>query len=257
MKEEKWVYIERYDKKYKFFDDGRIVIAATGKELKWKKVGNSESTNLFDGTAYKGYTKSLLLKKYFNIELGERNVIEDLPGEEWKDMVNYEGRYKVSSHGRVKSINLPYVGESLIKQKLNKKGSPTVCIMNELKKGYYTVSNLMARAFIANPQNYKMVVHLNGIKTDNRLENLKWVHNREAQNLAISLGLKTSVVGEENPCSIEVDQYSADGVTFIKRWGCINDIERELKIWHNNVSKVCKGKRATAGGYSWKYVEEE
>ncbi len=89
------------------------------------------------------------------------------------------------------------------------------------------------------------------------ISNIKWVHNSEAQKLAIDLGLKPILWGEENPTSVAVNQYSADGMTFIKRWGCMNDVERQLKIPHSNISKVCRGKRNTAGGYFWEYEIEK
>lgn len=67
------------------------------------------------------------------------------------------------------------------------------------------------------------------------------------------LGLNPILWGEENPSSVCVNQYNADGTTLIKQWGCITDVERELKIPHSNISKVCRGKRKTAGGYFWEY----
>ena len=50
-------------------------------------------------------------------------------------------------------------------------------------------------------------------------------------------------------------QYTLDMV-FIKEWDCIRDIERELKIANQNISKCCKGKRKTAGGFIWRYKKE-
>ena len=41
-----------------------------------------------------------------------------------------------------------------------------------------------------------------------------------------------------------------------KIYDCITDVERELKINHSLISRCCKGKCKTAGGYHWKYVEE-
>jgi hypothetical protein len=51
----------------------------------------------------------------------------------------------------------------------------------------------------------------------------------------------------------KINQYEIDWI-FIKTWNCINDIQRELKIYRPNICKVCKWKRKTTGWYIWKYV---
>ena len=43
---------------------------------------------------------------------------------------------------------------------------------------------------------------------------------------------------------------------FIKEWECIRDVERELKIANQNISKCCRKKRKTAGGFIWRYKED-
>ena len=96
----------------------------------------------------------------------------------------------------------------------------------------------MGKVFLPNPRNYKMVIHLDGNKSNNHISNLKWVNNSQAQKLAVHLGLKPILWGEENPSSVSVCQYTSDGSRLIKRWGSIADIERELKIPHSNISKV-------------------
>lgn len=50
----------------------------------------------------------------------------------------------------------------------------------------------------------------------------------------------------------KVDQYDLDG-KFIKTWESISSIERKLNIKGTHISRVCRGKRKTTGGYVFKY----
>lgn len=50
----------------------------------------------------------------------------------------------------------------------------------------------------------------------------------------------------------KVDQYDLDG-NFIKTWESISSIEKELDIKGTHISRVCRGKRKTTGGYVFKY----
>ena len=61
-------------------------------------------------------------------------------------------------------------------------------------------------------------------------------------------------IGESN--KIPVIQYSKEG-EFIKQWPSLTDASESLGIHHGNISKVCKGKRKTAGGFIWKFSEKE
>ena len=64
--------------------------------------------------------------------------------------------------------------------------------------------------------------------------------------------IRSLMYGENSPCAKEVFQYTKDGI-FVKRWGCISDASRELKIDCSGISKCCKGARKTRGGYIWTY----
>lgn len=50
----------------------------------------------------------------------------------------------------------------------------------------------------------------------------------------------------------KIEQYSLED-KYIKTWNSIAEIERELKIKGTHISRVCRGKRKTTGGYKWKY----
>ena len=114
--------------------------------------------------------------------------------EEWKDIPEYEGLYQVSNLGRVKSLEKTKLNKGLypFKQKeiilklgLNSNGYFIVILTNNKKRKTYSVHKLVAICFLNHIQcKHELVVnHINFIKTDNKVENLEIVTNRENCNL--------------------------------------------------------------------------
>lgn len=64
-------------------------------------------------------------------------------------------------------------------------------------------------------------------------------------------------LSENNQNSKRVAQYDKQTLELIKIWSSMHEVQRELGINRGNISSCCKGKLKSAGGFIWKYVENE
>lgn len=189
----------------------------------------------------------------------------------WKDIEGYEGLYQVSNLGRVKSLERQVwkkrqqcymrVRERIIQQYISKVGYYVVVLCQNGRKKTYYVHRLVAKAFIPNSENKPEIDHINTIRTDNRINNLRWATSKENSNnplskLHISEWQKENLrFGKDNINSIPIVQLSMKG-TYIRSFDAIADAERETGIDHSNISVNLKEKTCHAGGYRWMYLSD-
>jgi hypothetical protein len=101
--------------------------------------------------------------------------------ETWKKIIGYENLYEISNYGNVKSLKKGFKKEKLLKNRHDNVGYARVDLrLNNISKTI-RVHRLVAIHFIDILEDKPQVNHINGIKDDNRVENLEWVSNTENQ----------------------------------------------------------------------------
>lgn len=173
----------------------------------------------------------------------------------WKNIKGYD-TYQVSNLGNVKSLNYRRSGKSkLLKLVKDGDGYLRVMLRNNGISTTFKVHRIVAMAFL---QQGKMleVNHKNGIRNDNRVDNLEWITRIDNMRHSIyQLGKKGSLLGRfssSHPRSKKIIQFTCSG-EFIKEWCSGQDIQTELGVSKANISECCYGRRKTAGGYKWKF----
>jgi hypothetical protein len=114
--------------------------------------------------------------------------------EHWRDVPNYEGVYRISNLGRVKS--LWFGREKILKPKEIGGGYVQVGLRKEGVRKFFLIHRIVMLAFVG--ESDLQVNHKNGIKTDNCLENLEYCTASENTIHAFKNGLKKGLKGEKH-----------------------------------------------------------
>lgn len=169
----------------------------------------------------------------------------------WKDVVGYEGLYQVSNLGKVYSL----ISNKIIAFSKKPKGYLIVHLYkNGVDKSKH-IHRLVAEAFIPNPNNYPEVNHLDGIKTNNCIDNLEWCTKKQNMEHASKNNLVSRLYGADNYRSKKVIQLDLM-YNPIKIWESTGEIMRALNIPKQHISNVCNHKNKTTRNFIFMWYKE-
>lgn len=180
--------------------------------------------------------------------------------------------YVVYEDGTVIRISDGYV----LKHGKDGNGYTVVC----LKRKRCPLHRILAKAFIPNPEDKPYIDHINTIRDNNRLRNIRWVTHLENMNnpitkMKMSNSAKGKIISEitrqrisaankgrkqteewkrnrAESKKIPILQFDKDG-ELIAEYKSARDAQNELGIHNSKICDVLKGRQKTAGGFIWRY----
>lgn len=171
--------------------------------------------------------------------------------EEWKQIDDTQ--FYISNMGRIKNIETG----NILKATPNPKGYLCINVTVNRVKRNLKPHRLVGEYFIPNPNNKPQINHKNGIKTDNRVENLEWCTNYENAHHAMEHNLWGNVfaaskrANEKKAFKIKAIKIKTGEETIFPS---IAAAERACNTRH--VAQVARGLRAKANGYTFVFLNE-
>ena len=177
-----------------------------------------------------------------------------------KEISGYEGKYSVSTDGRIYS----HISNKWLKPGISKSGYESVELFSEGIGKRLLVHRLVAGAFIPNPDNKEQVNHKDENKRNNSVQNLEWSTRKENMNYGTRLfrqknstdysDKKRKLIARKNGKAVAkpVLQIDRSG-NVIHRFCSIAAAQNALGVKRSHIVECCKGQRKSSIGYLWRY----
>ena len=187
--------------------------------------------------------------------------------EEWRDVVGFEGLYKISNLGVVKSVQRlslqnHIIYEKIIKPHPNNSGYLDVSLYKDGKRIHKKIHRMVAEAFIPNPNNLPEVDHIDADKNNNCVDNLHWVTHSENHLNPLTVKLKSEInkgkiISEERRQKISkrINVFK-DGI-LLHTFNSYKDLDVNSKklfgvtLWNVYARKVINGIMDSYHGYTF------
>jgi len=172
----------------------------------------------------------------------EKEEQESLEKEEWREIkINNDVKegYYISSLERFKNK------KGIIMSNYKPHHSGYIYVRVNIQK--YAQHRLVALMFLSNVENKPFVNHIDGNKTNNKVDNLEWVTCSENNSHNYKIGLTK---GHKR----KITQYDLE-MNEIKKFDSIKSASEILNICCSSIKAVLYNKQKTAGGFIFKYLE--
>lgn len=174
----------------------------------------------------------------------------------WKPVVGYENEYLVNQNGEVFSVRR----NKKIKPGKDKDGYLYFVFSVNGKRATLKAHRIVAKAFIANPCDKPTVNHKNGIRDDNRVENLEWATIKEQANDTLTKAKVLNVAAKTDYFAMGLKRNFGRRKTTVYQKGHLIGIFNSLKevvekygLHYGKASECANGKRKEVGGYQLCY----
>lgn len=186
-----------------------------------------------------------------------------LEGEEWRDVVGYEGIYSISSFGRIVSnqrvANIKYgvrtVQSKLLSPAIKKSGYSQVILSKGGSHKYALVHQLVAQAFIENPEHKPMVDHIDRNKQNNRVTNLRWCTLSENMNNPLTVEHCKQMNKDLRFPEHYIPVVALRNNILVKQYDSIKSAVED-GYERSGISNVCAGRGQTHRGLQWMYLSD-
>lgn len=170
----------------------------------------------------------------------------------WKDVPEFEGMYKVSNLGRIKSLRKSQKSglkdEYFLKPCLSNNGYYQVTLYGNRTRKKFQVHRLVASCFIPNPENLPQINHKDENPSNNCADNLEWCTAAYNNNYGTA-SLRGMITKSKM-----VDQFLPTG-QFIARYICSSIAEKFTGVPKELIRECCRGETESAHGFIWHYAE--
>lgn len=254
IKNEKWVKIPNYDNYY-INNKGQVIRVYINTITKLEHCKKSVSLNK-NGKIESRWIMTLMRELFPKEEWDKslRGFVEDLEGEIWKDIPNFDSMYQISNKGRLKTF---YCDKERIRiPKTKSRGYKEIGLSGKLypKPKHIMIHRLVAEAFIPNPENKPFVNHIDCNTSNNCVENLEWVTHQENMNHAVLNDRMFKVYNNEKKTH-ENSKLDEEKVRLIRK------LYYEDKLGQITIAKMLNvSKNAISGVVTWRtwfYVDPD